>query len=143
VKLNARYPLTVIYSGSKKPTVEVVRRVEKARQTNPTLFGAIFRMMGQSSRKAAVAIRGKNWNIVGAILNFNQALMAAIGVSNAKLSEIARALRIDPGILGSKISGSGLGDCVIGLGKARRKKWPYAVLAVEMTGNGVRVENVQ
>jgi mevalonate kinase len=143
VKLKARYPLTVIYSGSKKPTVEVVRQVEKARITNPALFGAIFRLMGQSSRKAAAAIRRKNWKEVGAIMNFNQGLMAAIGVSNAKLSEIAYALQADPGILGSKISGSGLGDCVIGLGNAKRKKWPYAVLAVEMTENGVRMEQVQ
>jgi mevalonate kinase len=143
VKLNAQYPLTVIYSGSKKSTVEVVRQVEQARQTNPALFGAIFRMMGQSSRKAAIAIRGNNWKVVGAIMNFNQVLMSAIGVSNAKLSEIAHALRISPGILGSKISGSGLGDCVIGLGKAKRKKWPYTVLAVEMTGQGVRAEPVR
>jgi mevalonate kinase len=142
-KLTAQYPLTVIYSGHKQPTVEVVRQVEKARKTNPALFDAMFRMMGQSSRKAAVAIRQKNWKTVGAIMNFNQVLMAAIGVSNAKLSEIAHALRITPGILGSKISGSGLGDCVIGLGKAKRKKWPYRVLAVEMTGNGVRVEHVR
>ena len=143
VKLTALYPLTVIYSGSKKPTVEVVRRVEKARKTNPALFDAIFRMMGQSSRKAAVAIRRKNWKTVGAIMNFNQVLMAAIGVSNAKLSEIVHALRMTPDILGSKISGSGLGDCVIGLGKAKRKKWPYRVLAVEMARNGVRMEDVR
>jgi len=143
VKLNAQYPLTVIYSGSKKPTVEVVRRVETARKANPALFGAIFRMMGQSSQKAAVAIRRKNWMIVGEIMNFNQMLMAAIGVGNAKLSEIAYALRTTPGILGSKISGSGLGDCVVGLGKAKRKKWPYTILEVEMTGNGVWVDNVR
>jgi mevalonate kinase len=134
--------LTVIYSGSKKPTVEVVQGVEKARKTNPALFDAIFRLMGQSSRNAAAAIRGKNWKRVGALMNCNQGLMTAIGVSDAKLSEIAHALQATPGILGSKISGSGLGDCVIGLGRAKRKKWPYMVLAVDMTGNGVRDECV-
>lgn len=143
VKLTARYPLTVLYSGSKKPTVEVVRRVEKARKSNPTLFDAMFKLMGQSSRQAATAIRRKNWKQVGALMSLNQGLMTAIGVSSAKLSEIAHALQADAGILGSKISGSGLGDCVIGLGKAKRKTWPYAVLAVKMTRTGVRVESVR
>jgi mevalonate kinase len=138
LKLNAAYPLTVIYSGSKMPTVEVVRRVERSRKASPVVYGAIFKMMGQSSRQAAAAIRRENWKDVGMIMNLNQLLMAAIGVSNGKLAAIVRLLLADPAILGAKISGSGLGDCVIGLGKAKRTKWPYATLPVMISSQGVK-----
>jgi mevalonate kinase len=137
-KLNSSYPLTVIYSGSKMPTVEVVRRVERSRKASPVVYDAIFRMMGQSSRQAATAIRRKNWKDVGTIMNLNQLLMAAIGVSNGKLAAIVRLLLADPAILGAKISGSGLGDCVIGLGKAKRAKWPFSALPVTISSQGVK-----
>jgi mevalonate kinase len=138
MKLNAAYPLTVIYSGSKMPTVEVVRLVERSRKASPVVYGAIFKMMGQSSLQAAAAIRRKNWKNVGAIMSLNQLLMAAIGVSNGKLAAIVRLLLIDSAILGAKISGSGLGDCVVGLGKAKRTKWPYEALPVMISPQGVK-----
>lgn len=137
-KLNASYPVTVIYSGSKMPTIEVVRRVERSRKASPVVYGAIFKMMGQSSLQAAAAIRRKNWKDLGTIMNLNQLLMAAIGVSNGKLAAIVRLLLQDPAILGAKISGSGLGDCVIGLGKAKRTKRPYTALPVRISSQGVK-----
>lgn len=140
LKLDGTHPLTVIYSGSKRPTVEVVRLVDAARAAQPELFNAIFNLMGSSAEKAADAIRQKDWSTVGGLLNINQGLMEAIGVGNAALAEIVYALRSDPAILGAKISGSGLGDCVIGLGKAGRRDWPYTVIAADMAEGGVRVE---
>jgi len=131
--------LTVIYSGHKRPTVEVVRLVDAARAAHPAIFDAIFSLMGRSAQAAAAAIPRGDWKTVGEWMNVNQGLMDAIGVSNAKLAEIVYALREDRGILGSKISGSGLGDCVIGLGRARRTEWPQPVLPVEIAAAGVEL----
>ena len=69
-----------------------------------------------------------------------QGLMDALGVNNAKLAELVFALRADPKIHGSKISGSGLGDCVVGLGKAMRTDWGVPALAVKVDPDGARVE---
>jgi len=135
--LPATHPLTVIYSGSKMPTVEVVRLVEARRKEQPELYDGIFRLMDQSAGQAVEAIRRNDWKTFGDLLNLNQGLMEALGVSNAKLAEINWALRAEPGILGSKISGSGLGDCVIGLGSSPRADWPYDVLPVEISAAGV------
>ena len=137
-KLTAAFPLTVLYSGSKRPTVEVVRLVERSRKASPVVYDAIFRMMGHSALQAVATIRRKNWKDLGTIMNLNQLLMAAIGVSNEKLAAIVRLLLRDPAVLGAKISGSGLGDCVIGLGKARRRKWPYEALPVMISSQGVK-----
>ena len=139
-RLQSSYPLTVIYSGSKKPTVEVVKLVEAARASRPEVFDKAFEMMGQNAKAAATAIEDGNWRGLGELMNISQGLMDTIGVSNAKLSEIVYALRADPGIFGSKISGSGLGDCVIGLGRAERTEWPYDVLPVEISAQGLKEE---
>ncbi len=135
--LLASHPVTVIYSGSKMPTAEVVRKVQQQREQRPELFDGIFSLMGQSVPHAVEAIRVGDWASFGALLNLNQGLMDALGVSNARLSEIVHALRSDPNILGAKISGSGLGDCAIGLGASARKDWPYEVLPVSITNRGL------
>lgn len=139
-KLDGTHPLTVVYSGSKRSTVEVVRLVDEARAAQPELFNAIFNLMGASAEKAAEAIRQKDWKTVGSLLNINQGLMEALGVGSGPLAEIVYALRADPAVLGAKISGSGLGDCAIGLGKAGRRDWPYTVIEADMAEGGVRVE---
>ena len=139
--LPASHPVTVIYSGSKMPTAEVVRRVQQQREQRPEVFDAIFRQMGESVRQATAEIRAGDWKSFGALLNVNQGLMEALGVSNDRLSEIVQALRADPNILGAKISGSGLGDCVLGLGASARKDWPYEVLPVSITELGVQQED--
>jgi hypothetical protein len=53
---------------------------------------------------------------VGERLDIGQGIMEDMDLSNPALDAIIRALREDPGIQGAKISGSGLGDCAIGLG---------------------------
>lgn len=138
-RLKKRHPITVLYSGSKKPTAEVVRLVERRRRKQPALFKKIYGLMNLSSLQAARAIQRDDWRRVGEIMNINQTLMEGIGVSNRLLSGMARGLCADPRILGAKISGSGLGDCVIGLGRAARRRWPQEELPVKMSPDGVRL----
>jgi len=137
VRLKGSFPITALYSGGKTPTPEVIARVRRAHDRHPRLFDAVFDAMDVSVREAAAAIRRKQWSRVGEILDAGQGLMEAIGVSNARLSEMVCALRSDPDILGAKISGSGLGDCVIGLGRSRRDNWPWPALPVRITQTGV------
>ena len=139
--LGKLYPITVLYSGSKKPTAEVVRIVERSRRRYPGLFRKIYNLMNMSSLQAAHAIRVGDWRRVGEIMNINQVLMEGIGVSNEKLSMMAYALCNDRRILGAKISGSGLGDCVIGLGRSKRRRWPQTELPVKLSLNGVRISH--
>ena len=141
-KLRSVCPITVVYSGSKKPTVEVVRLVEKARQAHPELFMRVYALMDLSARKAIRAIGRKDWAGFGALLNINQGLMDVIGVNNAALSDIVHALRKHPGIRGAKISGSGLGDCVIGIGSSAAAVGPYRSIPAQMSKEGFRVEKL-
>jgi mevalonate kinase len=140
VRLDKRHALTAVYSGSKKPTVEVVRFVEERRAMYPQMFDNMFDLIDQGTASAVEAVRNGRWSELGAIMNFCHGLMDAMGVSNHVLSAIVYALRADPGILGSKISGSGLGDCAIGLGMVRNNDFPHDVIPVEISREGVLVE---
>ncbi len=139
-KLRAVHAITIVYSGGKRPTPEVIRMVNEARDKHPAVFDGIFRLMGQCADEAAAAIEKGDWPAVGRLMNINQGLMDAIGVSDGKLAGIVYALRKAPGVLGAKISGSGLGDCVIGLGGARAEAFSYDQLPTAMATEGLVVE---
>jgi len=139
-KLPHSHPITVVYSGSKTPTTVVIQLVEKSRQQHSDIFAGIYEAMDKSSQEAATAISNQDWQTFGQILNINQGLMDAIGVSNQKLTEICYALRQQPGILGAKISGSGLGDCVVGLGQIHSSEFSFPVLPLEISSKGITVE---
>jgi mevalonate kinase len=139
-KLDCTFPISVVYSGSKQPTVNVIKKVESLRAAQPTVFDSVYDLMEKCTNQAVVAIKKKDWITLGQLLNINQGLMDAIGVNNKILSEINYALREDVGIFGSKISGSGLGDCVVGLGKVQNANLPYAILPLEISVEGVRIE---
>ena len=140
VKLPMTPPLTVLYSGGKTPTPEVIALVEEHRQKQPELYDELDRLIGGTVRRAFEAAARGDWETMGGLMNINQGLMDALGVNNAKLAELVYALREDPNIQGSKISGSGLGDCVVGLGKSMRRDWGVPTLAVKVDPAGAAVE---
>lgn len=137
--LTERHPLTAVYSGSKMPTPDVVRLVNQRGAQFPHMFEDIFDLMERCSMDAFEAIQMRDWAAFGRILNIGQGLMDAIGVNNAALSSIIYALRADPGILGAKISGSGLGDCAIGLGRPSGAAFPHPVIPVDVAEQGLFV----
>lgn len=140
--LCATHPLTVIYSGYKTPTPEVIARVERERLQRPALYEGFFFEIDECVRTAVDAVCRDQWAELGMLMDQNHALMGALGVSDATLDTIVSALRRDPGILGAKISGSGLGDCAVGLGTTREWRLPYESIPCAMTNRGVQVEAV-
>ncbi len=139
VPLSNMHPITVIYSGSKMATSKVIRLVEQQRRRFPQVFESIYNAMDHCAAMAAKAINRADWPQVGKLMDINQGLMDALGVNNRLLSGIVYSMRDDPGILGAKISGSGLGDCVVGLGKAHRDLGYYTI-PIEMSAKGVWID---
>ena len=66
-----------------------------------------------------------------------------MGLSTPELDEIVRAMESDPKVKGVKLSGSGLGDCVIGLGRLSASIGSYEIHELEVDPMGcVQVEIV-
>jgi len=139
-QLSCLIPLVVIYSGSKTPTVDVIQQVEVARSKRPQLFEQLYGSIGSCVREAIAAIEKKDWEELGSLMKIQQGLMNAIGVSTPLLNQLTDLLNETPGIFGSKISGSGLGDCVIGVGASNHSSIHPEEISVRVSLQGVQHE---
>jgi mevalonate kinase len=127
VPLKQTFPLTAVYSGSKMKTADVIRYLEERRTLNADYFERIFDRMDASVGEALRIFGGAPASVpadgeaavpplreFGELLVRNQKLMEEMGLCNAALAEI---IGIFQGLgIPAKISGSGLGDCAVGLG---------------------------
>lgn len=104
-----------VYSGDKEKTPSVIKTVQQKIKTYPEIFHSIFKSVNQSIKLARKSLVQGNLDQLGEILSLNQKIMEMYGVCNKELQEIIGSLEIHSEIKGAKISGSGLGDCVIGI----------------------------
>ena len=109
VPLKQSFPLTAVYSGSKMKTADVIRYLEERRALNAAYFERIFDRI-----EASVSEVINDFSTLGKNLILNQKLMEEMGLCNAALAEIIEGFKTSG--TPAKISGSGLGDCAIGLG---------------------------
>jgi mevalonate kinase len=115
-KIVCELPLTAIYSGYKTPTQLAIQQVTESFASNQKLFYQLCDAIHECAVHGVVSARGGDWAALGKIMNVQQGLMESLGVNTLLLSELIAMLRLGPQILGAKISGAGLGDCVVGLG---------------------------
>lgn len=141
-------PITALYAGFKTPTVEAIKHVQANFASYPNLFRQLSNTIGQCVIDAIPHVRREDWTKVGELMNVQQGLMESLGVSSPLLRSLVDELRGQDKIVGAKISGSGMGDCVIGLGEMNAD---YVIqyqqagiqrLPVEMTLQGVTCEKV-
>ncbi len=133
-------PIVLYPSGTKIPTARVVEHVEQLRQKHPCIIDAIDSAIHQTVIAAADAIKQADWPRLGQLFNINHGLMNALNVSNALLEEMIQTLRKEPTIHGAKISGSGLGDCVVGLGHITSPHWPGEIIWANIADKGLHVK---
>lgn len=116
-KLSFSHPLTVMYAGFKTPTVDAIKHVQDYFAHCPQLFRTLTGSIAQCAFEGMQVLRKDDWAKFGDIMNIQQGIMESLGVSTPLLRQMIEDLRKQPGILGAKISGSGLGDCVVALGE--------------------------
>ncbi len=131
-------PLTAVYCGYKTPTPEVILKVEQLRAADPEKYNRIYAEIDTCVMNAVSALENHDIPAFGHLLNRNQLLMKEMGVSSPELDEIVARLQGNPEILGAKISGSGLGDCAVGIGHAELPDLDYSVYPLEITPTGCR-----
>ncbi|NVK39989.1 MAG: mevalonate kinase [Oceanospirillaceae bacterium] len=132
--------ISLYYSGYKTRTPEVLARVEAAAKGYEGLHRGLYRLMGATCEQAEDAISRQDWAALGRLMNVYQGLMDALGVNDATLAQMVYRLRQNPQVLGSKISGSGLGDCVLALGADVTLANDYERIPVAVSPEGVSVE---
>lgn len=134
------HPLTLVYAGYKRRTAEVIEIVNAAAANDPDHFDQCFRGM---DRLAVDVMHAWDHDEARLFKNIQllQGLMGDIGVCDDVLADIVACLRAQPGVKAAKISGSGLGDCVLGMGAlSDSSAIPYAQIPVAFGNQGVSVE---
>lgn len=109
-------PIAVVYSGSKTPTAEAVHHVTQTFAKHLHLFKKLMQAIGECAAEGIAALKRHDYQGLGKIMHIQQGLMHALGVNTPTLQNIVNELDALPSIKGVKISGSGLGDCVVALG---------------------------
>jgi len=120
-------PLVSQYCGYKTPTPHVVKQVNDREKRLPLLFSSLFSTIDAVTEEAISAIQKEELSCLGGLMNTADGLMQALGVGTRELSDLCWRFRNEPSIFGAKISGSGLGDCVVALGSSKQKTLPVSV----------------
>lgn len=130
-------PIDLFYVGYKMKTPEVIAKVEAQADKAPELYPSLYRLMGQTTEAAENAIEMQDWRLVGQLMNSYAGLMDALGVCDLNLAQLQYKLRQCTGVLGAKISGSGLGDSVIALGQADAESVGFTHIPVSISEQGL------
>ena len=132
--------ITVVYSGQKFPTTAAIKRVNELEKKHPKVVARIFDVMRETTEKAVIALERKDWKSFGELMNIQHAILGSLTLSNRDLSLIAYHLRKQEGILGSKITGGGLGDCVLALGTSGLTVPNYEAIDTSVSQEGLSIE---
>ena len=137
---NTPHPITALYCGYKKPTAEVIAHVQHQWSGREDALRSVFERMAAEVAEAEVALVRDDADEMGTHLNQGQRLMEELGVSTPELNQCVAWLRQDEQITGAKISGSGLGDCAIGWGRAEERPTSFARVDTTVALEGIRCE---
>lgn len=97
-----------------KSTAAMVQSVADRRERLPGLMESLFDDFALLSELGAQALTEGAWDVVGELMNINQGLLNAIGVSSPILEAACTAANRS-GALGAKITGAGGGGCILAL----------------------------
>lgn len=115
--ISAKLNLILVYCGYKTPTAEVLAQVANHWQNKPHKLNKIYQNMGEITRHAYQALLQNRLSVFFLCIEQYQTLMRELGVSDETLEKIIHLLNHCPNIHAAKISGSGLGDCALGIGE--------------------------
>ena len=113
-KYSKSLPIIIAMSKSPSKTSDLVTLVADARNKNKEIFEKIFKQMGEISEQGLDAIKKKDFNQLGDLMNIYQGLLNSIGVSTLELESMIDIAR-SSGALGAKLTGSGGGGSIIAL----------------------------
>ena len=141
-------PVAVGFTPRILDTAQTVRKVAEFRKRKRALVDAIFECIGLVSNRAVQALRDSDLESLGELMNASHGLLSALGISTRELDEMVNAAR-GAGALGAKLTGAGMGGCVMSLAQSfdKARKIDRALelagghpLKLSFSPVGVRVE---
>jgi mevalonate kinase len=113
-------PLVVGYTGIKADTVTIINAVKEKEKREPELVQGAYAGIAALVEEARVALMRKDWPRLGELMDSNEHLLETLDVGSDVLTRLINAAR-GAGAWGAKLSGAGVGDCMIALVPAGRR----------------------
>ena len=108
------FTLVIADTGVRSPTAAAVGGVHQAWESNPEQFEQLFDAVGAIAVSARKAIESGKIEVLGPLMNENQAVLHQMGVSSPELEDLVEAA-LSAGAMGAKLSGAGRGGSMIAL----------------------------
>ena len=135
-------------TGRFSSTRQLVSNVALLKKHYPEIIDPILSTIGKISITGEGLVIKKEYESIGNLMNINQGLLDAIGVSSSELANLIYAAR-NNGAYSAKITGAGGGGCMVALtspsdvvkiASAISKAGGEAIIT-KVTEHGVKVEN--
>lgn len=127
--------LLIADTGIAGQTKIAVDQVAQKLKKDPKTYQPLITDIGDAVRQAALALAQDDIITLGQLLNRDQADLAALGVSSPELDRLIN-VALDNGAYGAKLTGSGMGGCMIALAAADQA--PTIIQALK-AANAVKV----
>jgi len=147
IQITSKIPLVIGDSGIERNTADWVRRVRLRRERQMAVMTSIISSIGILVNEGIKLLNRNDLPALGELMNINQGLLEAIGVSTFELNRLIDAAR-KSGAYGAKLTGAGGGGCIIALSpEAKQKQIADAIkraggtpLITNISSQGVRIE---
>lgn len=140
-KLACDLNITLAYCGYKLKTVEVLRRVNEKYTGKQASLNAIYKELADCVNEVKNKLFCDNAVAINASCLKHQKCMHELGVTTPELNALIEAYRSMPEVIAAKISGSGMGDCIIAFGEFDKKFFSQRKenIAIEIIKKGVEL----
>lgn len=146
----SKLPVSVVYTGIKADTPTIIKRVKDEYDNSPKIYKNIFNQIEKITIDARTALHNNSWKKLSKLMNLNQELLKSLGVSGKEIEEILDIIKKNGG-LGGKLSGAGVGDCVLYYAEDKFKskignklsRLGYKVLNLDLSVEGLNYEKIK
>lgn len=111
--------LVIADSGTKGKTSTAVNQVHEQLMLEPDSTGQYIKQMGAIVQRVPAALKSNDVQALGELMNQNHQLLQKLHVSTPQLDLMQQAA-LAAGALGAKLTGSGLGGCLIAIAADRQ-----------------------
>jgi mevalonate kinase len=115
-KLYPKKPVEIVMvnSGEVADTKAVIEKVRKRREEFPEEYNKIFEEAEELVKRARETVTTSNFRLIGELMNQNHELLKRINVSSQLLDKMVDLAKRN-GALGAKLTGGGVGGCIVAL----------------------------
>lgn len=148
LKVPLELNLLITYTNIEHNTKQAIEIVRKKKDDNPDDIEEIFKNFEKVILSGEKALQNGDAKEIGLLMSDNQALLDTIGISNDIINKIID-IALKHGAYGSKLTGAGLGGCVISIGSKKKlekiskilSKKGYESFITTIDREGVKIES--